>query len=100
MVNLEPIIGWAATVVLAINMAPQVIETFYYKSSADISITFLALNLLACALFIWWGTYLSEGILQIVVSNVLVAICDILLLISKFLYKEVKLSDAEKSTIV
>ena len=88
MVGLTPILGWSATIVLSINMIPQVIETYWKQSSADLSYTFIALNLLACMLFMWWGSRIEEGQAEVIVSNAVVALCDIALLASKFLFKK------------
>ncbi len=79
--DINNIIGYVGTGVLAITLIPQVYKTFRSKQANDLSWTYLFLQIVANILFIIYG--FGIGSLPVVISNCMVSVLSLSLVFAK-----------------
>jgi MtN3 and saliva related transmembrane protein len=77
--------GYLAGIIIAISLAPQVIQAWKTKSTKDISLTWTIILLIGLLLYFVYGIGIME--MPIIITNIIETTLIILLIIAKLLYK-------------
>jgi len=79
-------IGYTGSLLISINLIPQIYHIYRIKNAKSISIISFIINVISSILMIIYGLLIQK--IPIIISNSMVLIFSIIMLFLKYLYKE------------